>query len=390
MSLQEFPLRIAKGNAFCNRDKERDKLAKLIQAGHHIWLQALRRHGKTSLILKVYEDFKAKNAPVALHRVDLAFQSNKDEIISALCSGANDMIVELIKTSQHVNEDNLLQKAGNFFQEKMVKFSPQIQFDRGMPSIRFTTPPSLEMLEATLKLLDEIAGERKHRAMFVIDEFQQIGKATSEAINQNKDTSIEGKIRHCLELTTNVTYIFCGSEHSLMQQALEDENRPLYNHTKKITLDRIKSEDYREHIDALWQKRWSKPMSEEVFLAIIHLSQNHPYYVNHLCSELWMLDSPPERASEVESVWQELVEQDSSDYKTVALKLKRNEINLLKALAKEPTSEPTGAKFVRSANVAPGSIMGTIEQLINRDLIYKSNGKYMVINPALAYMAKNS
>tara|TARA_R110000868_G_scaffold288551_10_gene548840 strand:- start:566 stop:763 length:198 start_codon:yes stop_codon:yes gene_type:complete len=56
--INTFPLRIASGEAFCNRTTERAKIKKLLITGQHLWLQAHRRHGKTSLILQALEDLK--------------------------------------------------------------------------------------------------------------------------------------------------------------------------------------------------------------------------------------------------------------------------------------------------------------------------------------------
>ena len=110
MTAQLFPLSIAKGDAFCNRTKERIKLRELIKAGHHIWLQALRRHGKSSLLLKVQDDFIEDKELVSLHRTDLAFKTDDDEIITALCQGALALLANMITSAEDTNKDNSFQK----------------------------------------------------------------------------------------------------------------------------------------------------------------------------------------------------------------------------------------------------------------------------------------
>lgn len=71
-----FPLKIAKGDAFCNRTSERTAITQYIKAGHHLWLQAHRRHGKTSLLLQVQQDNIDNNERIILHRIDLAFSGS--------------------------------------------------------------------------------------------------------------------------------------------------------------------------------------------------------------------------------------------------------------------------------------------------------------------------
>ncbi|MFD3303911.1 AAA family ATPase [Alteromonas macleodii] len=388
MTVNLFPLRLAKAESFCNRVKERNELKNFIKAGHHIWLQALRRHGKSSLLLKVQEDFKQDNAAIVLHRVDLAFKSDADEIIIALCKGALNLLTEMIEMSEHVNNENRFQKISNYILKTFSSFAPSMQIERGMPSITFTAKPSLDMLEKTLLTIDNEAKKRACRAVFVIDEFQQVGKTTSKN-KQQKNTSIEGTIRHCLELADNINYIFCGSENTLMEQAMEDKSRPLYNHTMKVSLGRISEECYKKHIGDLWEAEWGTPFGDEVFYAIQICTQLHPYYVNALCARLWLLDDTPTIDDTIEN-WEEIVSQDSSDFKAIALKLTPNELKLLKALAVEPTSAPTSTEFSQYHSIPIGSIPSTLEQLIKKDLVYETNDKFMVVNPVLAYMARSA
>ena len=388
MSASLFPLRLAKGNSFCNRVNERNQLINYIKAGHHIWLQALRRHGKTSLLLKVQDDFKDENAAIVLHRVDLAFKTDADEIIIALCKGALNLLAEMIEMSEQVNSENRLQKISNYMLKKFASFAPSMQLERGMPTVTFTAKPSLDMLEKTLTTIDAEAKKRECRAVFVIDEFQQVGKTTSKK-KDKKNSSIEGSIRHCLELADNINYIFCGSENTLMEQAMEDKSRPLYNHTMKISLGRISEECYKQHIGTLWQDKWNTPFDEEVFYAIQERTQLHPYYVNSLCARLWIQSDTPSIEDVMEN-WEEIVIQDGSDYKAIALKLTPNELKLLKALAVEPTDAPSSNEFSQYHNIPIGSIPSTLDQLIKKDLVYETNDIFMVINPVLAYMARTA
>ncbi len=50
-----FPLGKAYGEAFCNREKEAEKLLGNVQNGKHTFLVAPRRYGKSSLCEKVLE-----------------------------------------------------------------------------------------------------------------------------------------------------------------------------------------------------------------------------------------------------------------------------------------------------------------------------------------------
>lgn len=385
MTQTAFPLRIATGQAFCNRVEERAKLIKFIQSGHHIWLQAHRRHGKTSLLLQVEQDSIANNERIALHRIDLAFSISQDEIIRLLCKGASELIVKTIQLAQRLNNTDLLSVIAMHMQKHLNTLSPSIAFERGMPTIKLMAPPSIEMLQKILMHLDQVATENNIKVAFVIDEFQQIGKGGKK----DNNFVIEGVIRHCLELAQQVSYIFCGSENTLMEQVMTNPERPLYNHTIHINLDRISAESYTLHIGALWNEKYQSVMPEILIEAIMEHTQRHPYYVNLLCTKLWILPDTP-TLDDVHLQWQTIVQDEEKHHKQTALKLTENELSVLKSLSKAPTKEPTGKEFSNSVTVPPGSIMKTFKQLIELDLIYKKDSAYYVINPVLASLLKAS
>jgi len=260
------------------------------------------------------------------------------------------------------------------------RFIPTFSIEKGSVSMRFSKEPSLEMLDETLSKLNEIAKEHNIRTVYMIDEFQQLSKI------DNNRFDIEGVIRHNLELATNVTYVLCGSERSLMEQALGDEDRPLYKHLYQFQINRISRESYLPHIMALWAARWGKEMDLNVFNYVIEASKRHPYYLNYLFSELWLNENIP-TVDDSEFAWSKILQEELSKNKKMILELKPNEKKVLIALALKPTKEILSSEFVRLAGIPSGSIKRTIHQLTAKDLIYTDNEQLTLISPALAAIA---
>lgn len=377
----EFPLRIAAGDTFCNRVSERKKLKKLLHSGQHVWLQAHRRHGKSSLLLQTFADLKADNENVIYMRVDLAFASDRGSVLRKLCNSVSTLIVDTLKTAKHTNTSDLFSIIAQQLTESFNRYAPSFSIDKGSISMKLGNEPSIEMLDTALEKLNELAKEHKVRVVLMIDEFQQLSKAANQSFD------IEGAIRHNLELATHVTYVFCGSERNLMHQALADTKRPLYKHTYRFELARISRNSYFEHIGPLWMKQWLTPIDETAFDYMMNLTQRHPYYVNYLFAELWLGDSTP-TTELADMAWMKIVEDELSVSKKMILDLKVNEKKTLQALAIQPTQEVTSSKFVALAGVPTGSMIKTIKQLVNKDLIYQDNGVYKLISPALASLAK--
>lgn len=379
-TFNDFPLQIASGGAFCNRVKERKKLKKLLLTGQHVWLQAHRRHGKTSLLLKTFEDITEKTTQFTHTREDLAFASDRNSVIEKLCNSASKLIIDTLNKANPETKADQFSVIGSKLSEMFNRFTPSFSIDRGSVSMKFGKEPSLEMLNETLSKLNDVAKEHNIRTIFMIDEFQQLSKV------DNNKFDIEGVIRHNLELATHVTYVLCGSERSLMEQALGDQERPLYKHLYRFQIERISRASYLKHISKLWQTRWEEELNIEVFDAVIDTSKRHPYYLNYLFSELWLNDEKP-TLELAESAWQKITQEELSKNKKMILALKANEKKVLIALALKPTKEVLSNEFVKLAGIAPGSMKRTLSQLTAKDLIVIDNDLTTIISPALAAIA---
>ncbi|MEL6199651.1 MAG: hypothetical protein AAFR09_05525, partial [Pseudomonadota bacterium] len=67
-----FPIGIATGAAFCNRNAERNELAQNILSGSHTWIMGVRRFGKTSLVSQVALELgRKRSVKVHTESVDL-------------------------------------------------------------------------------------------------------------------------------------------------------------------------------------------------------------------------------------------------------------------------------------------------------------------------------
>jgi hypothetical protein len=171
-----------------------------------------------------------------------------------------------------------------------------------------------------------------------------------------------------------------------MCQALEENIRPLYKHTYRFELKRISRNSYLKHIQPLWSLQWQTAIDNSIFDYIMEITQRHPYYVNYLCAELWLGDSTPTLEA-AEQAWEKIVEDELSVNKKMILDLKSNEKKTLRALAILPTREVTANRFVTLANIPAGSMKKTINQLLNKDLIYLDEGVYKILSPAIASIA---
>ncbi|MDA0152373.1 hypothetical protein OH460_08665 [Vibrio sp. Makdt] len=384
MRTDPFPRRVVTGRFFCNRTKERQKLSTLLLRGTHLWIQAHRRHGKSSLLEQVGEDITAEGHDITLQRCHILFNSGKESLIKQLLKSTSELMGQVASIQANKNGHTKADSVIDYIKSKFAKRDIVVKLERGMPSISFdklTENMSLDSLRSAMNELDEYAYESDIRVVFIIDEFQELGKTEG-------GIEIESAIRHQLEQSKAITFVFCGSERALMAQSLSDQRRPLYNHTKPFPINRIAAEHYKKHFDLLALEEWGSPLPNEVTDKIISLSECHPYYVNSICSDLWLLPDMP-KVEDVEDVWQEVIEMAEREEKGLILSLSTNDKRLLSGIAKGINQKLHSKDSYTKMDLAPSSLRRSVDSLIKKDLIEVSqNETYRVINPVIAEIAR--
>ncbi len=383
MNIDYFPKTKVTGVAFCNRTEERAKLSKYIKIGRHCWIQEYRRHGKTSLVEQTIEDIHAeKEIKIAYQRVHLRFTSDIDNVVKKIII-AIDSLVRTILTSKLDSKDlnHLLSRGSEILSSVFQKLTPSLRIENTKLQVSTSTSYDLDSLESALKGLDNLANKFEVRAVLFIDEFQEIGKLKNFM-------QVESSIRECLEDAKSTTFILAGSERALMQQAMTDQKRPLFNHTQTFELSRIKAEHYQVHLNKLALDTWNEELDPKAFERIMFLTQRHPYYVNSLCDELWLKDNAP-TCQDVDNAWEYIVQVAARENAHEITSLTPNERKVIMGIAKGINTKMRSAEVVKKLNLAPSSIKSAVDQLIKTDRIgldIKSS-TYYVVDPALATIA---
>ena len=384
MRTEPFPRRVVTGQGFCNRTKERAMLSKLLLQGTHVWIQAHRRHGKSSLLEQVGEDLREGGHQITQQRCHILFNSGHESLIRQLLETTSNLMGQTATIQANKNGFTKTETVIEYIKDKFKKYELHVKLDRGMPSISFDKNSqniSLNSLRDAMSQLDEYAYESDVRAIFVIDEFQELGKTDG-------GIEIESAIRHQLEQSKAITFVFCGSERALMAQSLTDQKRPLYNHTKPFPLSRIAPEHYRAHFNKLAQDEWGEHLPDVVVEKILNFSECHPYYVNAICSDLWLLPTIP-KPEDVDQVWQEVVDMAEREEKGLILSLSTNDKKLLAGIASGINEKLQSKNAYTKMNLAPSSVKRSLESLINKDLVEMAVDRtYRVISPVIAEIAR--
>lgn len=363
--IQHFPEGVALGESFVNRDKERTSLVNRIRANKHSVLMAPRRYGKTSLVMKVAEEMKLPYCSV-----DLLAAYNAEYVRDQIVNKVSRLAIEILPS---------MQKAKEVLVSIFKKMKPEITigvFGQKL-SLSLSNSPLQDITDVLLKL-DETAKHFKKKAVIFIDEFQQISQL------ENYD-SIEASIRHAVERSENITYVFSGSNRQLLKQMFGDQGRPLYRLCQTITVERMEKSVYTPYLKKLAQKKWGKVLSEEILEQIFNHTELHPYYMNVLCQLLWEHDRPLS-IDMVNETWHDYVKTQRQIIGHDLLGLSPNQRKIISALAKQPIKEIQSSDFTSSIKISASSAQQTVKVLVKKDMVYKqSDDTYHVLDPAVRY-----
>ena len=360
-----FPEGVALGEAFINRDKERSYLIKRIQSNKHSVLMAPRRYGKTSLVIKVADELKTPYSTIDF----LASYSEeyvRDQIVNKVSRLVFELLPRMAKAKEHLI---------NIFK----KMNPEITigaFGQKL-TLRMSSSPLQDITDLLLKL-DETAQYFKKNAVIFMDEFQQI----SQLKNYH---SIEASIRHAVERSKNISYVFSGSNRKLLKQMFGEQSRPLYRLCQTIHIERMHPDVYIDRFHSLASKKWGKELFPETIQRIFELTELHPFYVNVLCQNLWEEENIPS-LQKVDEIWEEFVKNQKNIISHDLTSLSINQKKMMTALSKNPIREAQAIDFISPLKISASSAQQSIEALIQNDFVYKDlNGFYRVLDPAVKY-----
>ena len=372
-----FPLKIAKGEQFCNRIEERKLLSRNIAlARPTVLISPGRRYGKSSLVYKVAEEVK-----MPFEAIDLFLAHDDKAVTKRILSGIAQLVSQIMPVSKKTLA--LVQNCFSSFKIAMstAGFGIEVTHESGATH-------SVDQIFDALKALAKLAEERKQRVILFIDEFQDIVSAESSK-------AIQGAIRHVAQSTPWIIFIFSGSSKSLLLELFNDKNKPLYKLCDKMIIERIASTDYISYIQKAAKKRWKNELQTEVIVRTLTLTQLHPFYINMLCNELWKNETPPNIES-VSKAWLACYEQEERWIVAELEKLTNNQQELLKLFALHPISEPTSQHFVAMSGLPLSSVRQGFRSLIDKDMLHQIKqedihlpslkvGEYQVLDPLIGF-----
>lgn len=355
--------------AFCNREEELKDLRRAVENGDRLLVYAERRMGKTSLVrrmtgllpeeeyLPVYVDLWATQGVASMARA----------VAQAVTEAAATRAEQMLETARV-----LFSRLVPSLTVDPATGQPRVEFGvRSATGRREDAAPSLkEALDSPERLAEQEAGRR--RVVVIYDEVQELAAFDSP--------QAERLLRSHVQAHQRVAYLFLGSRKHLIRQMFMQEQRPLYQAAGHYPIGPIDTKHWQPFVGERFAEA-DRPISEEVVETLCERTGGHPYYTQHLAHDLWEVTPPGEPATlerlrEAEGV---LLGRLGHAYTVLWESLTKNQQALLRGLASAgPQAQPFSAEFLSSRGLAASSAHRAAEALLQRDVIDREAGGYLI------------
>lgn len=340
---------------FCDRKEETESLLRLVVNGNNVLLMSPRRMGKSGLIHHVF---------------------NRPEIKKEY----NTFFIDIYETS---SLEEFIQKLGQEIVGKLSRkgAGPLMSFLKSLTGLRgvFSVDPSTGMPAFSVGIgeishpettLDEIFSYLEHAdkpCIVAIDEFQKVA--------DYEQKNVEAILRSRIQRLQNTTFIFSGSERSILAQMFGSASRPFYQSTASMSLAPISLQSYSKFAVHLFDS-YGKQLDEDAVSDLYDLVQGYTYYMQRAMNEAFSL-LPAGHVCDRSFLFgriEEILTANEDAYKDLLSGLTPNQRALLSAVAVEgnATNITSTAFVTRHGLGSVSSVQSAARSLLKRQLMTKA------------------
>ncbi len=349
---------------FCDRERETEQMVGALRNGRNLTVISPRKIGKTGLIKHVFHRIKETNKDAICIYIDIFATQNLYDFVQVF--GAT-IIEEAVK-----REKSLMVKAFDTFKA----WRPVLSYDSltGLPTVSVSIEPSRE--EHTLKSIFDHIEKLKKDVYVAIDEFQQIANYPEKGV--------EALLRSHIQFS-HAGFIFSGSRQHLMAEMFNSPKRPFFQSTEFVNLQPLSETIYYEFSRRFFEKRKGN-LSEEVFHDVYQRFSGHTWYVQFVMNRLYETTKRADSIEQSNQVILSVVDTLAPQYEIMMTLLTTNQVNLLKAIAKEhKIAKPQSFEFVNKHNLSsPSSVKTALDVLVDKELVYPEKDGYVVYDRFLS------
>ena len=340
---------------FCDRKRETARMLAAVENERNLTLIAPRRYGKTGLIRNALGKLPPDVAGIYLDIFSIEDLAAFTSAFASAVVGALDSPVE-----------KALSAVARIFKSCRPTITPQ---ENGMPQFSFDVAPSAA--KATLGETFAYLKAKDRRAVVAIDEFQQIAEFP--------ENGVEALLRSHIQFVPWVCFVFAGSRHHVMSEMFGSAKRPFYQSTEILSLDPIDRKEYERFAARHFASR-GDTLDSVVFQSLYDRFEGITWYVQAVLNKVWESGTGLTSETQIDEAVEALVESGAIVFHDLLQSQNEASRALLKAVAKDGrVAAPTSGDFLsRYGFKSHSTVRSALKDLVDGDLLYKTDGGYIV------------
>lgn len=352
---------------FCDREEEQQRLERAIVNGRNVVLLARRRMGKTSL------------AFVALHESEIV---KADYLTIFLDILQTNTLKEFTYLLGKTIFDTLRKKSVNIlhtFLATLKSLQGTFGFDpfNGTPTFQLQLG-DIHHPEYTLEEIFSFLENYGKRVIVIIDEFQQI--------TNYPEKNIEAILRTHIQQLTTTSFIFAGSEQTILQEMFVSAKRPFYNSAEIMHLGPIPKEIYTNFAVKMFQD-YGRDIELECIEKIYDLFDGNTFYLQRSMNIAFSDTSVGEVCHQDKIKWavKSMIASDEVIYREILSSISRSHKSTLYAIAQSKIAiRPTSSDFMRRHSLSSAStVQNALQKLSKSGIITRTPKGYALTDPLM-------
>lgn len=209
-----------------------EQLEERLVFGDSTMLAGPRRTGKSSVAFEVLRRLEARGCYVL--DLDLLHVSTRDEFALRMIQKVAQLRTGVFHHSLHTVQEFLrwLTKPELFIKVQDIEFGARLPFE--------SNPDPLAILQEALDAAERIAEKDGKRVVILLDEFQEVDRLGGGMLLRY--------LRSVFQRQQNVTYLFLGSEPSMMRTIFADKRQAFYRFATMLHLPDIDAAEWEEYV----------------------------------------------------------------------------------------------------------------------------------------------
>lgn len=352
---------------FCDREEEERTLTNNVVNGRNVVLISPRRMGKTSLVYVALHDSEEIEKEYLTFFFDI-LQTNSLSEFTFLLGKA--IFEKLSKKSESGLRKFLaaLKSIKGTFGFDPVSGTPTFNLQLG----------DIHNPEYTLEEIFLFLESSERPVIIVIDEFQQITKY--------HEKNVEALLRSHIQRMTNASFIFAGSERTLLQEMFVSSKRPFYNSAELMHLGPIQENIYIEFAQKLFNE-YDKTLESAPLRWVFKLFDGNTFYLQRTMNGAFA-DTPIGGVcgdDEVRRSLKGMLSANEVMYREILSNITVSQKAIILAIAKDKiVKNPTSGQFIKKHSLqSTSSVQSALGILLRMGLIVKEEDIYRINDPLL-------